>query len=184
MKTSATLRIALTALPLALFSASCVTDGGWDGYGYDRPPPRRYADDFNDGRARPPRRPPRDPRWDGGRHGGGPSTDVRDDRPAARTPAAHIPKGFVRAGAFSAGGAAESGIPTSRTIKKVLLVATSGSVTFNTMVVRQGGAKTSYTVSTRLAAGQTREIDLGGAKAATGLRVSTGGKGTYEVYVH
>ena len=32
--------------------------------------------------------------------------------------------------------------------------------------------------------GQSVEIDLGGAKQATGLRISTGGKGSYNVYVH
>ena len=32
--------------------------------------------------------------------------------------------------------------------------------------------------------GESREIDLGGARQATGLRISTGGKGRYNVYVH
>ena len=52
------------------------------------------------------------------------------------------------------------------------------------MVLREGAAKRSYTVSARLEAGQTRTIELGGRHQATGIRVSTGGKGTFDVYVH
>ena len=66
----------------------------------------------------------------------------------------------------------------------MLIAATSGTVSVNTMVLREGGAKKSYTVSARLAAGQTRTIELGGRHQATGIRVSTGGKGTFDVYVH
>ena len=66
----------------------------------------------------------------------------------------------------------------------MLIAATSGNVAVNTMVLREGAAKTSYTVSAQLAAGQTRMIELGGRHQATGLRVSTGGRGTFDVYVH
>ena len=94
------------------------------------------------------------------------------------------PKGFVLAGTFQAGNAVECGIPTSKKIKKVRLVGTSGSVSVNTVVLREGSAKTPFPVTRRLAPGETVEIDLGGARQATGLRISTGGKGRYNVYVH
>ena len=38
-------------------------------------------------------------------------------------------------------------------------------------------------VAVRLAAGESREIDLGSARNVTGLRISDGGKGTYEIQV-
>lgn len=94
------------------------------------------------------------------------------------------PKGFVLAGTFQAGNAVECGIPTSKKIKKVRLVGTSGSVSVNTVVLREGSAKTPFPVTRRLAPGESLEIDLGGARQATGLRISTGGKGRYNVYVH
>ena len=169
-----------TLLLLAVCSVcavSCVSDG-WDGYDdpydygyYDRRPPRpRYDDD------RPPRRPPPD-RYDrDDRH----ERDRRDDGPVA----VRTPKGFVLAGSFQAGSAVECGIPTSKKIKKVRLVGTAGSVSVNTVVLREGSAKTQFPLSRRLAPGETAEIDLGGARQATGLRVSATGKGSYNVYVH
>ena len=175
------------ALPLLLLAVcsvcavSCVSDG-WDDYDdpydygyYDRRPPRhRYYDD-----DRPPRRPPPD-RYD---------RDERHDRDRDRRRhdapvSVQTPKGFVLAGSFRADGAVECGIPTSKKIKKVRIVGTAGSVAVNTVVLREGSAKASFPVSRRLGPGETAEIDLGGARQATGMRISTGGKGSYNVYVH
>ncbi len=181
MKTKHILLSALAAIPVALLCTSCVEDDWDDDYYGTRRGPRHgyYDDDYDDGyragyedRRRDERY---DRRRDDRRH-----RDDRRDGPARP----HIPSGFVRAGSYSAGGAVEAPIPTSKTIKQVLVAATSGTVSVNTVVLREGAAKQSYTVSARLSAGQTRMIELGGRRQATGLRVSTGGKGTFDVYVH
>ena len=78
----------------------------------------------------------------------------------------------------------ECGIPTSKKIKKIRVVGTSGSVSVNTVVLREGDGKTPFPVTRRLGPGETAEVDLGGARQATGLRISAGGKGTYDVFVH
>ena len=182
MKTKLLLLPALAAIPAALLCTSCIEDD-WDDdyYGTRRGPRYGYYDrydDYDDGYRAGYEDRRRDERYDrrhDDRHHRG------DDRGPARP---HIPSGFVRAGSYSAGGAVEAPIPTSKTIKQVLIAATSGNVAVNTMVLREGAAKTSYTVSAQLAAGQTRMIELGGRRQATGLRVSTGGRGTFDVYVH
>ncbi len=179
MKTKHLLLPVLAAIPVALLCASCIEDD-WDDDYYGSRRPRYYDryDDYDDGYRDGYEDRRRDERYDrrrDDRHRRG------DDRGSARP---HIPSGFVRAGSYSAGGAVEAPIPTSKTIKQVLIAATSGTVAVNTMVLREGAAKTSYTVSARLAAGQTRMIELGGRHQATGIRVSTGGKGTFDVYVH
>ena len=115
--------------------------------------------------------------------------DDRDDRDGHRDrrdarSGASLPKGYSRVGSYTAGGSAkETGAPSSRPIRKVRIVATSGSVIVNTVVVRESGAKTPHTLAVRLAAGESREIDLGSARNVTGLRISDGGKGTYEIQV-
>ena len=146
------------------------------------PPPRRdWRDDRRD-------------RWDDDwdhrdRHDRRDRRDVRDDRDGHRDrrdarSGASLPKGYSRVGSYTAGGSAkETGAPSSRPIRKVRIVATSGSVIVNTVVVREGGAKTPHTLAVRLAAGESREIDLGSARNVTGLRISDGGKGTYEIQV-
>ena len=183
MKTKHLLLPVLAAIPAALLCTSCIEDD-WDDdyYGTRRGPRYGYYDrydDYDDGYRAGYEDRRRDERYDrrrDDRH----RRDDRRDAPARP----HIPKGFVRAGSYSAGGAVEAPIPTSKTIKQVLIAATSGNVAVNTMVLREGAAKTSYTVSAQLAAGQTRMIELGGRHQATGLRVSTGGRGTFDVYVH
>ena len=190
MKTKPILLCALAAIPAALLCSSCIEDD-WDDDYYGTRRPRYYDryddyddrydrhDDYDDGyRAGYEDRRRDERRYDRERR------DDRDDRDVHGPARPHIPKGFVLAGSYPAGGAIEAPIPTSNTIKQVLIAATSGTVAVNTMVLREGAAKTSYTVSARLAAGQTRMIELGGRHQATGIRVSTGGKGTFDVYVH
>lgn len=191
---------------LSFGAASCVSDDwygydGYDGYDhYDPPPASRHWDDYYDSRVhhRPERRQPpapdrygsdarlRDdaPRHGDDRHAGGvrPKTRHRDSGNAGK-PAGKGPKGFSLAGSFKSGGAVECGIPTSKKIRKVRLVGRSGKVSVNTVVLREGAAKTKFPVARRLTPGKTAEIDLGGPHQATGLRISTGGKGEFDVYV-
>ncbi len=189
------MRRLLLLLPLALCAASCVTDD-WDDYDddydyrYERPRRHRYDyDDYDYYDDRRPRRPPpRDDRYDRDRRDRYRDRDrdrERDrDRGDRGSVSVKTPKGFVLAGSFRADGAVECGIPTSKKIKKVRIVGTAGSVSVNTVVLREGSAKSSFPVSRRLGPGETAEIDLGGARQATGLRISTGGNGSYNVYVH
>lgn len=178
----------LLLLPLAFCAASCVSDD-WDDYDddydyrYERSRRHRYDyDDYDYYDDRRPRRPPpRDDRYDRDYYRDRDRDRDRGDRGSASV---RTPKGFVLAGSFRADGAVECGIPTSKKIKKVRIVGTDGSVSVNTVVLREGSAKTSFPVSRRLGPGETAEIDLGGARQATGLRISTGGKGSYNVYVH
>ncbi|MBQ3811264.1 MAG: hypothetical protein II839_10645 [Kiritimatiellae bacterium] len=182
----------LRLLALAVLSvscASCVSDDWYDDdddyYDDDYYGRRRRYDDYDydyayergrrDGERYERERRERDrERYDRDRR-------ERRDRDDASV---RTPKGFVLAGSFKAGDAVECGIPTSHQIKKVRIVCTAGTVSVNTVVLREGGSKTSFPVTRRLAPGETAEIDLGGHRKATGLRVSAGGKGAYNVYVH
>lgn len=191
-------RIPFLLLLLAFGAMSCVTDD-WDDYDddgyygyYDRRP-----DDYRRYERRPP--PPPDDRYDRYRDDRRRDRyrddrrrdryrDDRDDRrdrddPRDRPPAVKAPKGYALAGSFQAGKAVECGIPTSKRIQKVRIVGVSGSVSVNTVVLREGSAKTPFPVTRRVGPGETAEIDLGGARQATGLRISAGGKGSYNVYV-
>lgn len=82
------------------------------------------------------------------------------------------------AGEFNAGGASEVRFGESRVCSIQVI---SGSITINTVVVRRGAAKESVVVAGRFDAGQSHVISLG--QGATGLRISTGGKGRYRIYV-
>ena len=178
MKTKHLLLSALAAVPAALLCTSCIEDD-WDDdyYGTRRGPRYGYYDDYDDGyRAGYEDRRRDERRYDRGRR------DRDDRRGGPASP--RIPKGFVRAGSYNAGGAIEAPIPTRNPIKQILVAATSGSVALNTVVLREGAAKTPYPISIRLEAGQTQMVELGGHRQATGIRVSTGGKGTFEVWVH
>lgn len=56
----------------------------------------------------------------------------------------------------------------------------SGTVSFNTIVLRRGAQKQSVTVSARLDRGQRYDIPID--PAVTGLRISCSGKGRFKVY--
>lgn len=182
----------LLLLPAVLFAlagaTSCVSDD-WDDYDPDYG--RRYDryddyDEWADRRERRRRHEMRERERDRREYERERAERDRDrgrrDAPGAVN--VKTPKGFVLAGSFRAGEAVECGIPTSKKIKKVRLIGTSGTVSVNTVVLREGSAKTPHPVTRRLGPGESVEIDLGGAHQATGLRISTGGKGTYNVYVH
>ena len=95
-----------------------------------------------------------------------------------------VPKGFVRAGGFKTGKPVDVPIPTSRPIKQILIAGEKGAVAVNTVVLVEGGSRTDYPMAIRLAPGETRLIELGGHRKATGIRVSSGGKGSFGIYVH
>ena len=179
MKTKHLRLSALAAVPAALLCTSCIEDD-WDDDYYGSRRPRYYDrydyDDYDDGyRAGYEDRRRDERRYDRGRR------DRDDRRGGPASP--RIPKGFVRAGSYTSGKTIEAPIPTRNPIKQILIASTSGSVAVNTVVLREGGAKTPYPISARIEAGQTRTVDLGGRRKATGIRVSTGGKGTFDVYV-
>ena len=192
MKTKHILLPALAALPLAVLCSSCVMEDWDDDYDYDgRRGPRygRYDDydeEYEDAYRAGYRDRMRDERRDREERDRRAERDRRRDRDDRRdaTPRPHIPKGFVRAGGFRSGTAIEARIPTKNPIKQILLAGTSGSVAVNTVVVREGAKTTKYPLAVRLPAGETHMVELGGHRKVTGIRVSTGGKGTFDVYVH
>ena len=185
MKTKHILLPVLAAIPAALLCTSCIEED-WDDDYYGTRRPRYYDgydrydyDDYDDGyragyedRRRDERR--RDMRRD--------RDEARRDPPAPARP--RIPKGFVRAGSYTSGGTIEARVPTKNPIKQILLAGTSGSVAINTVVVREGASNSKYPLAVRLPAGETRMVELGAHRKVTGIRVSTGGKGTFDIYVH
>ena len=132
---------------------------------YDRPPPRHY-DDYDR---------PRD-------------SETRHDRESPRNDnavrPASAPKGYVLSGAYTAKGGVEAGNPAKKPVKTVRLFCVSGSVVINTMVVREGTAKTPIPVLARLSPGQWHEIPLPNPRSATGFRFGTSGGGVFQVFVH
>jgi len=83
---------------------------------------------------------------------------------------------------LSAGGDAKE-VAISREVSAIRLELKSGTVTVNTVVVRQGAAKTPYTVASRLSDTAPSEIKLPAKASVTGLRISDAGRGLYAVYV-
>ncbi len=74
-------------------------------------------------------------------------------------------------------------VTINRDISAVRLVWESGTVSIQTVVVRQGAEKTPYTVAGRLEDKAPKEVRLPAKSQVTGLRISDGGRGTYAVYV-
>lgn len=74
-------------------------------------------------------------------------------------------------------------VGASGNISKIRFEVYEGSVVFNTGVVRQGAAKTGFTVGRRLAAGSHVDVDVGPLEGVTGIRVSEDGQGKYRIYV-
>ena len=81
-----------------------------------------------------------------------------------------------------AGGDAKE-LAVNRSIRVVQIECTAGSVIVNTVVIREGGAKSPITVGRRFNQGERQDIDLGGERQVTGLRISDGGRGNYRVRV-
>lgn len=82
----------------------------------------------------------------------------------------------------TAGGDAKE-LAVNRSIRTVEIECTEGTVIVNTLVVREGGAKTPITVARSFKAGDKQSLDLGSVRQVTGFRISDGGKGRYKVHV-
>ena len=170
----------LAAVCAAIFS-SCVTDdfdygNGAGGYYYGQPPPPQYGRHYYDDRYyyddRPP--PPRyDDRYRDGRY--------RDDRHRDdRHPHDRRQHDRPQAGEFQAGGGAkEYAFPAGCT--RCTITVLDGSVGFNTIVVRAGGAKRSQTIGATFQRGQSFDVPID--RNSTGLRISDTGRGRYRVSV-
>lgn len=91
-------------------------------------------------------------------------------------------KDWDKVASLNAGGDAKE-VVINREISAVRLVWESGVVSIQTVVVRQGAAKTSHTVAGRVEDKAPLEIKLSGKTQVTGLRISDGGRGVYAVYV-
>ena len=157
------------AVSAALFS-SCVTDDydyGYGNSGYygqpaprydnryyydDRPPPPRYDDRYRDDRSY------RDDRRHHDRH--------QQDRP--------------QSGEFQAGGGAKE-YSFAPGHSRCTITILDGSVGFNTIVIRSGGAKRSQTISAKFQRGQSFDVPID--RNSTGLRISDTGRGRYRVSV-
>ncbi|MBI3985409.1 MAG: hypothetical protein HY343_00685 [Lentisphaerae bacterium] len=101
----------------------------------------------------------------------------------AMGPSAHARRPeWTKAADLQAGTGAKD-VAYSGTISAVKIKCVEGSVSINTIVVRQGGDKTAVPVTAQLRAGDEREIAMTNAVQATGLRISDDGNGKYEVYV-
>lgn len=89
--------------------------------------------------------------------------------------------GWKLASEVTAGGGAKE-LAVNRTIQTVQIHCITGPVIVNTIVVREGGKKTPFTVARRFNDGEKQNIDLGQSRNVTGLRISDGGRGTYKVF--
>jgi hypothetical protein len=70
----------------------------------------------------------------------------------------------------------------NRTIRTVQFEGLEGTVIVTTLWVREGAAKTEYTVSRAIPKGEKWNVDLGQDRAATGFRVSDQGPGRYKIH--
>lgn len=93
-----------------------------------------------------------------------------------------LAKDWHKVTTLTSGGDAKE-VTINRDVSAIRLVWEGGIVSIQTVVVRQGAAKTPYTVAGRLEEKAPREISLPGKTQVTGLRISDGGRGTYAVYV-
>lgn len=166
-------RILLPAVLLAALLSGCVID--------DSDSPGYYS---------------RDPYYDGGRYGYrdeyGRYHDYRDEYDRGYRDGRHDRHdddrdrrdrhhhNAPRPGEFTAGGSAkEFSFPAGQRHCRIEVV--DGSVGFNTIVVRRGGAKQSIRISATYQRGQSFNVPIDGQ--ATGLRISDTGRGRYRVIV-
>lgn len=73
-------------------------------------------------------------------------------------------------------------LAVNRAIRTVQIECTEGSVIVNTVVIREGGAKTPITVARRFNKGDKQDLDLGSVRNVTGLRISNQGPGKFKVH--
>ena len=168
-------RILLPAVLLAAILPGCVIDDSDSPGYYDRDPYYNngsrygYRDDYNRYRDEYDRG-YRDGRYD--------RRDDDRDRDRDRHDRHH--RDTPRSGEFTAGGGAkEFPFPAGQRRCKIEII--DGSVGFNTIVVRRGGAKQSIRISASYQRGQSFDVPID-AKA-TGIRISDNGRGRYRVIV-
>jgi hypothetical protein len=97
-------------------------------------------------------------------------------------PSASRSGGFKRVAELTASGDAKE-IAVNERVRTVRIYCVSGTVTVNTLVVRDGAARRSIPVTRRLSAGEHADVELGGRENVSGLRISDGGGGRYQVLV-
>ncbi len=85
-------------------------------------------------------------------------------------------------GRVSAGGGAKE-VPVNRLISRLSITCEVRPVIINTVVMREGGRKTPFTVGKRLAVGEEFILHLGGKHQVTGFRLSDDLKGQYQLKV-
>lgn len=159
----------------ALICAFLVQQPAYAGlFDFLKEPPRRERRDDRRDRRYDRRDDHRDRRRDDRDH----KYDRRDDRRDDRDNRHSSAKGWRSVGSASAGSAKEFSFNGA---KECYIEIISGSVSINTVVIRRGGQKQSIPVVTKFSQGQRFNIPID--TAATGLRVSAGGKGTYRVCV-
>lgn len=90
--------------------------------------------------------------------------------------------GWHKIGTFAASKEAKE-MAVNRNVDKLLIKVKEGSVIINTVVVRQGDAKTPHKVGARIEAGRQQELSLGDGTYVNGLRISDDGQGLYDVFV-
>jgi NADH:ubiquinone oxidoreductase subunit E len=83
---------------------------------------------------------------------------------------------------LTAGGDAKE-VQVDMEASKCLIRCETAPVTINTVWVRSGGEKTQFKVATTLAKDGKATVDFGKTIKVTGLRISSPGTGTYEVYL-
>ena len=71
----------------------------------------------------------------------------------------------------------------NRNVSQCMIFCHDGFASITTLVVREGSRKREIPVTTRLNAGQSREIPIGNNIPVTGFRISHSGRGSFEVYV-
>lgn len=148
------------------------------------PPPQRQP---NDQRGQPPRdsrgrHDSQPPRRDSRDQRGQPPRDQRNQQPPA--PAAQYPHRngkWQTAGQYTAAGSAKEVSLNGGGYTQCKIECVGGRVSLNTVVIRRGGQKQSVTARTSLTPGQEWNVPID--RAATGIRISDGGGGTYKVFV-
>ncbi|MFP7753047.1 hypothetical protein ACLG6S_00045 [Thermodesulfobacteriota bacterium B35] len=83
---------------------------------------------------------------------------------------------------LGAGGGAKE-VAVNRDVSKVRFICRNAPVIINTVVMREGGKKTPFTMGKRFAVDEEFVLDLGGRHHVTGLRISDDLKGSYLVQV-
>ncbi len=83
---------------------------------------------------------------------------------------------------LTAGGKAKE-VAVNRQISRLMIICQDAPVIINTVVVREGGKKTSHTIGKRFNVNEQFILEVGGARQVTGFRISDDLKGNYQLRV-